>query len=407
MNKDFHLYGTYMAARDAGYDEKDAAQLAMSAQMVDDFMPEFSAENHTVTPMISKAMKAAFSQAEKLDISNTWMPFHFIPKHVYDSKGNFQSFACGYGKPIKNITARLHSNSSLERIGITLHVLADSFAHQEFCGVTVNEIDVVENIQIFLGKEYPGLNTFDHVPVWLQWLFPKTAYFGHGSAGHVPDISWMKYYYCWKSKGTPMLRENPALFTKAYQTMVEALINIRTNHEAHIADVIKDDSPYNSLHMYLEHESDKAQIALCNSMWENEAIHIAKEKIEESPEYEDHPLFPEMKPRKEIESEIITYYEMKNDFTLEEKSKTIGELYIMNEEKIYFDESIDFLFKQLCYENYGKELTDQLCSDYDTYLQSFKDSSANRIDFDQAARAHKEAVYAELGISKTDLAALV
>ena len=40
LNKDFNFYSTYMAARNAGYDDASACKIAKAAQTVDDKTPE-------------------------------------------------------------------------------------------------------------------------------------------------------------------------------------------------------------------------------------------------------------------------------------------------------------------------------------------------------------------------------
>lgn len=179
MNKDFHYYGTYYAARLAGYSREDAEEIAWAAQMVDDFTESnfgrmFHRENITYT--CEALSETAYHELGRLSnvnnselqkIRRIWVPFHFLPgnmKHelvngygfVTDLKNfsidrDLPDFKCVcapnselVGKMIQRITG---NNTSLLRIGIAMHVLADTWAHQLFVGspnAYINDVSVGE-----------------------------------------------------------------------------------------------------------------------------------------------------------------------------------------------------------------------------------------------------------------------
>ena len=48
LDKDFNFYSTYMASRNAGYDDASACKIAKAAQTVDDKTPELDNTEHTM-----------------------------------------------------------------------------------------------------------------------------------------------------------------------------------------------------------------------------------------------------------------------------------------------------------------------------------------------------------------------
>lgn len=92
MNLDFHYYGTYVAARLAGYDLDSAQTIAHAAQYVDDsnksmlsdslghpYISDFS-PIPTGQSMWDMVDKDIFWSEEALnEIADIWVPFHFLP----------------------------------------------------------------------------------------------------------------------------------------------------------------------------------------------------------------------------------------------------------------------------------------------------------------------------------------
>lgn len=393
MNKDFHLYATFLAARDAGYNIPQAKQIAFAAQMVDDFSENYSKICHTVTEMFSKLtsafLKNIFNKYEDcFDISDTWMAFHFIPKQKYDPlKITFENFICGYGDPIKNICENIpHGNPNdseyLTRIGITMHVLADSFAHQEFCGVTCKNPNVIANIEVFMGRNCLHLETGDHVPVSLSDYISGVFYFGHGSAAHVPDLSWLKYYYNWKKEpDNTYLRDNPQLFTNAYEAMLGILTRLKFGK-------INPNS-INNIKKELLSKSNQNQIKYSNIIDRNKAIQNARCTLADLPVF-----FSE-------EESKVTYPQLTIDGDLIEIESDITKLYNESVQKIELDENIDRVFEDY-FKSKHPEISN-LNAEYESYL-AVKD---NWIVFEKAAKAHKDAVYRELGIDANTMQQIV
>ena len=91
MNKDFHYEGTYCAAIEAGFEEKEARIIAKAAQAVDDCTESFLRKKGVfdvgVITMETDVLDV-FKELEKKDIERlreirkVWIPFHFLPGNL-------------------------------------------------------------------------------------------------------------------------------------------------------------------------------------------------------------------------------------------------------------------------------------------------------------------------------------
>ena len=84
INRDFHYYGTYTAARLAGFDRDDATIIAHSAQYVDDSTrdrildPEELSRLSTGTNISFHGERSDHEPAD-IELRRVWVPFHFLP----------------------------------------------------------------------------------------------------------------------------------------------------------------------------------------------------------------------------------------------------------------------------------------------------------------------------------------
>ena len=156
MNADFHYYATYCASLIAGFSNKDAEKIAYAANFVDCC---------TVTMLkkcgAPKSAATTQSQLELADfdtdflslreITRIWASFHFLPGDLYapikhgwfNYKRKYKIICKPNGALLKD-TVELAKNESLEAIGIAMHILADTWAHQNFAGtpsLVINNVD--------------------------------------------------------------------------------------------------------------------------------------------------------------------------------------------------------------------------------------------------------------------------
>lgn len=128
-------------------------------------------------------------------------------------------------------------------LGIRAHVIADTWAHQDFCGLdsvlnTYWDVDYDpsswnpskwgygrQSIDFYDGSKKGWQNTV--LSSWRSGNFEavpsKTSYLGHGWMGHFPDFSFAQFRYkpCWAdpAKG-PVLRNNPEQYKMAWLELV-------------------------------------------------------------------------------------------------------------------------------------------------------------------------------------------
>ena len=114
-------------------------------------------------------------------------------------------------------------------LGIRAHVIADTWAHQDFSGLdnVINTYwDISGNVikdQVYQQIEYQDtgdwirehLSSSDHEN--LQAVPNNTSYLGHGWMGHFPDYSFVKFKYIpyWSKNRAVVLRDNPTEYRYA------------------------------------------------------------------------------------------------------------------------------------------------------------------------------------------------
>jgi len=162
MQIDFHHAVTYVACRDAGFSHAEADTVAHCAAYVDD-----ATDGKLVRFKNNKSLYKRIATAHKmLDYRNifelanhySWLPFHFLPGNggnpADESNGlTFtQKIVC---RPDSHIARDMIASCirekgrayALHRLGITLHVYADTWAHQGFTGQVGRE-NKVDDLRI-------------------------------------------------------------------------------------------------------------------------------------------------------------------------------------------------------------------------------------------------------------------
>jgi len=230
MQKDGHHALTYVAARIAGFNRAKSSIIAYSAQYVDD------ATNSGTIRFSNGAMYSRISSAHKmLDYRNSdglanhlvWIPFHFLPGNggkpagenpdgsfirklvCYPDSYVARDMLCACAKDVDKPYA-------LHRLGITMHVYADTWAHQGFAGVNhkINEVSNLKSNDKSLDKSF--INKIANF--FLSESFPL----GHGAALSHPD----RPKLIWKYKnglGEKVSRNNPEIFIDAVDKMCRAM----------------------------------------------------------------------------------------------------------------------------------------------------------------------------------------
>ncbi|WP_297947196.1 DUF6765 family protein [uncultured Fibrobacter sp.] len=152
-------------------------------------------------------------------------------KSVYNEimnyiKQNLQSTNDEYTPDANQIQAYCERkrDEALFRIGICMHVLADTWSHQGFCG---NGDVFINNVNVTKKNEYTDE---DGTKMWLGDAFAvsdchvfSTYWAGHGTALHNPDIPAMDYKYKHPYSNIEIHANNVDRFLKAFYQMYVSL----------------------------------------------------------------------------------------------------------------------------------------------------------------------------------------
>jgi hypothetical protein len=160
-----------------------------------------------------------------------WQPFHFLA-----GNGNCEPGTEPAGKFIQKLICRPDSvvarhmlraafadrakPYALHRLGIAMHVYADTWAHQDFAGVmhAVNDIDDVEASALGPAKQ-----------IRTKLLALAAPQVGHGQAGTLPDMPFLKWRYR-NGLGQVVDRDNTALFCDAADNLVKWMQRFRAGN---------------------------------------------------------------------------------------------------------------------------------------------------------------------------------
>lgn len=266
MQIDGHHAATYVAARSAGFDHHEATKIAYAAQYVDDATndgPILFEDSEYMYARIASA-HGTVDYHNVIDVANhlAWLPFHFLPGNGglpeghEPEGGELVKLVCTQDSPVardmvKEAMKDRESPRELHRLGIAMHVYADTFAHQGFVGAicaanlvkdkrardpkydariknaTLREIAgtvwrrtkafwhllVMSVVQAVKERKWPA--TF-----WHDFLH-KTP-LGHAAADTFPDQPYLDWSYTnWQSKR--VVRNNLQIFIEAIDMMTRVM----------------------------------------------------------------------------------------------------------------------------------------------------------------------------------------
>lgn len=267
MDINFHYFAVRTIAEQAGFDADDAQLIAAYSQFVDDFtewqnywfktVPDYAkglAKNiglYYSFDIITTGFGSALEMA-RLAIptyqKNIVVPFHFVPRDILSETLNHTSRReyCTYPADITgtSLIAELlvdakegymaaEGRYTLMRVGMLLHIFADTYAHQNFSGfhgwenychiVSLTATDTEEPVE-----DESSLISYD------------SAYsIGHANAGHAPDLTYAKFELTYAENETQRgkdsytgthSRNNTTTFLDASKQIYTLLYQIRHNN---------------------------------------------------------------------------------------------------------------------------------------------------------------------------------
>lgn len=198
MQADFHFYAAYALARAAGFAEDAAHTVAYASQHTDDAKYEHALE-FTNGGRFQQVLTAHRfldpNVVSKAVCYRIWLPFHFLPGGAgvdfYDRMATQANSVVAQSL----IDCLLDSEPKpylLHRLGITLHVLADTWSHQRFIGLMHPHNDV-KRLKVD-GMDAAGVKSWMNeiktlIPIYLA------PFLGHGQAGILPDEPHRIWHY--------------------------------------------------------------------------------------------------------------------------------------------------------------------------------------------------------------------
>jgi hypothetical protein len=236
MQQDFHYYTIGVLARGAGFNPADALVIATASQYVDD-----ATEGERIPIQVNGVtllFDPVLTSYKKLDMfkatdwsaqKRVWLPFHFLPSQPFDPDTHLSySFITRPGSDFARFLVAQAAAEPLQRykrrlcrLGVALHTLADSWAHQDFSGRKSDGENNVEAIYIKDSANQPWL----HLPVEnvVLDILPKL---GHAQAAYFPDLAYQHWKFSLVPSPGEITRDNPAIFLEAAHTIYTILSEV-------------------------------------------------------------------------------------------------------------------------------------------------------------------------------------
>jgi len=202
MQLDCHYFAIYYLCIAAGLEPEEARIIAFSSQYVDDAKDgseKVLVHRRTGKEIVFDPVRTAHNGLESPGTEvqqKVYFPFHFLPGLVGDDYEERMTTRAGHeGRLFGALASRAAGSGDPFRVGITAHVLADSFSHDGFSGnwTWVNDI---EDVDFVPTSRSAAVNLFSSLSWgarrgWLNMAPP----IGHAQAGTLPDLPCARWRY--------------------------------------------------------------------------------------------------------------------------------------------------------------------------------------------------------------------
>ncbi|MBV8471617.1 MAG: hypothetical protein JOY60_17345 [Burkholderiaceae bacterium] len=205
MNIDFHYGVIYVVARLGGLEPAQARTVAHACQYIDDStvpgLLKFSG-GETFDRLASAHKMLDYANTDNDQNRVTWVPFHFLPGaqgQTLEEKAICRPNSDVAKEMVRRALSERSATNALHRLGVTLHVYVDTWAHQGFSGIE-SDFNRIHSLQghghdhaTWLAKLREMSQTaLDNVEVRAIDL---ASGLGHGAALHFPDMPWAEWTY--------------------------------------------------------------------------------------------------------------------------------------------------------------------------------------------------------------------
>lgn len=204
MDIDYH-YGTmYVLSRWAKFRSANANIIATSCQLVDDNYDDNPFSDQYENSNVADGIKIRYSKQNIVGNvtgkgnAEVWVPFHFLPG--LQGNTDAERLICKKNSKLAIALKNRLLKTTLDnarfgfRLGVGLHVYADTWAHQEFAGIN-NTINKVQNlifstqgslVQKVLADIAGSASIFS-----INKFMTKALPLGHAAAVHCPDMPFL------------------------------------------------------------------------------------------------------------------------------------------------------------------------------------------------------------------------
>lgn len=220
MQTDFHFYAVYALARCAGFAANHARTVAYASQHTDDAIYGHALEfkNGGRFQQVLSAHRLFHPRTiSKTTCYQIWIPFHFLPGN---SGVDFhERMLCRPGgmvaqRLLEDLAASRRKPYLLHRLGIALHVCADTWSHQNFLGLPHGTFNDVVRLKVRNETSASLKELFARIrKEVLEYGAPML---GHAQAGTIPDEPWREWRYQNRA-GASFEVSNPSRFLDAAQ----------------------------------------------------------------------------------------------------------------------------------------------------------------------------------------------
>jgi hypothetical protein len=233
---DVHHGGTLLAALSAGIEPESARKIAVSAQFVDDNVPgAVSIRGMSTEPIVTAHSWMDYADWTAMaDEAGLWKRFHFFP-----ADGTLVTRPDS--EPLNELIARTVPEADEFRLGILLHVVADSHFHQGFSGVQ-SELNAARDMDLESGDH----GFFARIEEFFSEMEQDAGGLIIGEAmplGHACLLSWAdlphaKFFYTDGNDRT-VYRDNKKLTLRAVQKMASVCRDWRgANADDDVAEIL-------------------------------------------------------------------------------------------------------------------------------------------------------------------------
>jgi hypothetical protein len=191
MQEDFHFYTIYALARSAGFNTENSHIIAYSSQHTDDAKYEHALEfvnGGRFQQVLSAHRFLDLAALGKATCYRIWIPFHFLPGNLgvdFSERMLTRANSVVAQRIIEDFLGSDLKAYSLHRLGIILHVYADTWSHQNFLGLVHENLNDIKALKIKreTGSSFRMILNDLKAKV-LEYAAPKL---GHAQAGTIPD----------------------------------------------------------------------------------------------------------------------------------------------------------------------------------------------------------------------------